>query len=199
MFRIVTGVGLAACAATLASADRVNLLLYENQDNVSPALVDLWVDVIDMGSSVDFVFHNDSTDGVVSNIYFEQNDLIVNGVIAGQTGQVSLSTGGSPPHPAGSIVNFGGSWGGNLFQVSAVSPPPANGIGVGETLTVTFDLLGSYADVLAALQPGAADGFRIAQHVISFGPSSFWTTNVPAPGASALLAVGGLMMSRRRR
>lgn len=199
MSRILTGVGLVACAAAFASANRVDLLIFENPGPVDPGTVDLWVDVIDMGSTVDFVFHNDSTDGVVSNVYFEQNSLIMNGSISGSTGTVNFAAGGSPNAPAGSIFSYGGTWGGNEYLASANSPAPTNGIGVGETLTITFDLVGSYADVLAALQPNAADGFRIAEHAVSFGQFSLWTTNVPAPGATALLGLGGLLVSRRRR
>lgn len=192
---------LAACA-TAASANRVDLLMFET-NGVDPVTVDLWVDVVDQGATVDFIFHNDSTDGVVSSIYFETNNvssgLIANGALGATTGTVNFSVGATPPSPPGSISGFGGSWGGNLFAADADSPPPTNGVGVGETLTISFDLLGSYGSVLSALQ-NPDGGFRIAQHAISFGQNSIWTTNmVPAPGAAALLGFGGLFVGRRRR
>lgn len=199
MSRILTGIGFVACATAFAMANRVDLNIFENPGPVDPGTVDLWVDVLDMGSTVDFVFHNDSTDGVISNVYFEQNALIANGAITGSTGAVAFAVGGSPANPAGSIVGFGGTWDGNLFRVSANSPSPANGVGVGETLTISFDLVGTYAQVLAALQPDATEGFRIVEHAISFGPYSLWTTNVPTPGAAAILGFGGLLAARRRR
>jgi len=196
-----TVLALAACASA-ASANRVDLLMFENAGGVDPLIVDLWVDVIDQGSTVDFVFHNDSTDGVVAAIYFESNGvstgLMANGALGATSGIVNFDTPASPGSPPGSISGFGGTWGGNLFAADADSPAPTNGIGVGETLTISFDLLGSYGDVLGALQ-NPDTGFRIAQHATSFGQNSIWTTTVPAPGAAALLGLGGLIAGRRRR
>lgn len=193
--------GAAGVMVTSASAGvRVDLLVYENADSADTSSLDLWVDVVNGGSFVDFVFHNDSTGpGVVANVYFEMNSLIANGSIAGQSAGVDFDEGGSPPNPAQPAFLFGGSWGGNEFNARASSPAPHNGIGSGETLTVRFDLVGSYGDVLAALKPGATDGFRIAQHVISVGQASVWTINTPTPGGAALLGVVGLMGLRRRR
>lgn len=197
--RLLTGIGLLTAAAAAASADRVDLFVFENADGVDTSIVDLWVDVIDQGSNIDFVFHNDSTMGAVTAVYFETNNLIANGLIFGSAGTVNFAAGASPASPAGSVFAFGGSWAGNTYSADADSPGPTNGVGVGETLTVRFDLLGSYADVLAALAPSAADGFRIAEHAQAFGPYSLWTSNVPAPGAAAFLGLAGLLAARRRR
>jgi hypothetical protein len=190
-------VGLSAIAGS-AFANRVDLFMFED-DGVNPIVVDLWVDVVDSGVSVDFIFHNDSTDGAVANIYFENNavssSLMNNGSIFGSTGTVAFASGGSPGSPPNSI----GAWSGNLFNVAANNPKPTNGINPGETLTIRFDLLGSFGDVISAVTD-PENGFRIAQHAISFGPNSIWTvnTNVPAPGALALLGLGGLAIRRRR-
>ena len=195
--KILCVFAVAACTSA-ASANRVDLLMFENSGGVDAVSVDLWVDVLDAGSQVDMVFHNDSTDGAIANIYVESTLLLANGSIAGSTGTVNFDTSTSPATPPGSITNFGGSWGGNLFAVGAEDPAPTNGINPGETLTIRFDLLGSYNDVLdALLDPDG--GFRIAQHAISFGANSIWTTTVPAPGAAALLAFGGVLAGRRRR
>lgn len=192
---------IAACAG-IASADRVDLFMFED-NGVNPLIVDLWVDVVDNGATVDFIFHNDSADGAVSSIYFENNNisgsLLANGSITGSTGDVDFSVGATPPNPPGSISGFGGNWGGNLFAVDADSPPPFNGINPGETLTISFDLIGSFHNILSALN-NPEQGFRIAQHAISFDEQSIWTVNVvPAPGAIAVLGFGGLLAGRRRR
>jgi MYXO-CTERM domain-containing protein len=198
--RILCAFALATCASA-ASANRVDLSMFET-NGVDELSVDLWVDVIDAGSQVDMVFHNDSTDGAIANIYIESTAvstlLLANGSIAGSTGTVDFDTSTSPATPPGSITNYGGSWGGNLFAVGAESPAPTNGINPGETLTISFDLLGSFGDVLAGLN-NPDGGFRIAQHGISFGQNSVWTTTVPAPGAMAILAFGGVFAGRRRR
>lgn len=192
--------GALACAAGTALAGvRVDLYVFENSDGVDTSTVDLWVDVIDQGSSIDFTFHNDSTTGVVTAVYCEVNNLIANGTILGSSGAVSFAPSATPHTPPGSIFGYGGTWEGNLYSADADAPGPANGVGVGETLTVRFDLLGSFADVIDALRPNNADGFRIAQHAQSFGPSSLWTVNTPAPGAACLLGLAGALIARRRR
>ncbi len=194
-FMCLSVVGCAA-AANAGTVNRIDLLMFED-NGVDPAIVDLWVDVVDAGSNVDFIFHNDSTDGSVANIYFENNLFLSNGSINGVTGTVAFAEGGSPGTPPGTI----GAWGGNMFSASADNPAPTNGINPGETLTIRFDLAGSFGDLFNALEdPSGDNGFRIAQHAISFGSQSIWTTNVtvPAPGALAVLGFGGLAIRRRR-
>ncbi len=194
--------GMIGAASAVASAGvRIDLAVYENSSGGDTSKLDLWVDVINGGSVVDFVFRNDSTGpAVVANVYFEMNSLIANGSIAGQSAGVSFATGGSPPNPAQPGFLFGDSWGGNLYRARAGSPAPQNGINPGESMTVRFDLVGSYADVVSALQPNASDGFRIAQHVISVNNDfSVWTINTPTPGSAAVLGLGGLLAVRRRR
>ncbi|MBX3322090.1 MAG: hypothetical protein KF757_03770 [Phycisphaeraceae bacterium] len=194
--------GMIGGASAVASAGvRIDLAVYENSSGGDTSKLDLWVDVIDGGSVVDFVFRNDSTGAaVISNVYFEMNSLIANGSLAGSTGNVAFSIGGAPPNPAQPAFLYGGSWGGNLMRVAASAPAPQKGIGPGESLTVRFDLVGTFADVVSALQPNASDGFRIAQHVISVNNDfSVWTINTPTPGSAAVLGLGGLVAMRRRR
>ncbi len=189
------------CASMASAGVRVDLVVYENSSNGDVTNVDLWVNLVDGGTHVDFVFHNDSTIGAtVANVYFEMNALMANGSIAGQSAGVDFDVGGNPQNPAQPGFLYGGSWGGNLFRARAENPAPHNGINPGETLTIRFDLVGSFADVLAAVQPGANNGFRIAQHVISVnGDFSVWSINTPTPGGAAVLALGGLVAMRRRR
>ncbi|MBX3322091.1 MAG: hypothetical protein KF757_03775 [Phycisphaeraceae bacterium] len=189
------------CVGAASAGVRVDLFVYENSDNGDVSMIDLWVDVVDSGSFVDFVFRNDSTGpATVANVYFEMNSLLSGGSVHAQSGGVSFSTGGNPPNPAQPAFLYGGAWGGNLYRAGANPPPSFNGIDPGETLTIRFSLVGSYADVVAALQPNATDGFRIAQHVISVNDDfSIWTINTPTPGGAAVLALGGLVAMRRRR
>ncbi|MBX3323253.1 MAG: hypothetical protein KF757_09715 [Phycisphaeraceae bacterium] len=197
MIGFLTVVGIAALAG---AGVRVDLIVYENADNADVSILDLWVNLVDGGTYVDFTFHNDSTgSATVANVYFEANSLMSGGSIVGQSAGVSFTDGGSPPNPAQPGFLFGGAWGGNLYSASANPPPSMNGIDPGETLTVRFTLVGSFADVLAAVQPNAIGGLRIAQHVINLGEFSVWTINTPSPGSIALLGFGAACAVRRRR
>lgn len=195
-------VGLAAILAVPASATRVDLLVYENADNANTAVLDLWVDVLPSVGGVDFVFHNDGTDGVVTAVYFEGSAFagaLSGGVISAESAGVDFSVGATPPNPAQPGFLYGGSWLGNLFSADANPPPSTKGINHGgtETLTISFSLSGAtVADVVAALNDGS---FRIAQHVQSIGTGDFsvWTIN-PAPGSVALLGLAGFAARRRR-
>jgi hypothetical protein len=195
-------------ATGFASAGRIDLTVYENDDGADTTGLDLWVDVVDAGPFVDFVFHNESTiSGFVTSVYFEDRsaaDSLTAGSVFDQSSGVRFSEGATPGSPAGSIDAFGGDWAGELFDADADNPGPRWGIHVDETLTVRFELVGgaSYSDVLADLQ--SANGMRIAQHVQGLGDSSVWTTNDvhvnPLPSAAAMGIGGlGLVMGGRRR
>ena len=189
-----------------ASATRVNLGVYENANNASLLGIDLWVDVVDgPGSTVDFVFHNDSTaPAFISAIYFENKPAssgLSGGAIFAQSAGVNFSPPATPPNPAQPGFLFGGSWAGNLLSLDANSPSPTNGINHGglESLTVRFNATGTNAAAVSASLRSNPAGFRIAQHVQGLtGGFSVWTIN-PAPGSLAILAVAGLAGSRRRR
>lgn len=189
------------CAA--ATAERVDLFVYESASGGDVSGLDLWVDVIDGGSSVDFVFHNDSTiASVVTSVYFEDvsaaSGLSSPSILPGAG--VDFAPGATPGDPAGSISGFYRDWAGNLYTAGATQPSPMMGINPGETLTISFDFSGVFSDMLAALRSDTGD-FRLAQHVQGVGPLGFsvWTTTVPAPAPLALLALGGLVASRRSR
>lgn len=195
-------------AVAVANADIVDLSVYENADNANVAGLDLFVDVTDGGTYVDFMFGNSSTiSAIVTAVYVEDTAAIdgwlLNGRIAGESAGVDFSDGATPPNPASIGIDFGGAWGGNLYSADAESPSPTHGINEtgNESLTLRFDYGNgaTFGDVLAAL---TADdpGFRFAQHVQGLpGGSSVWTTTVPAPGSLAALALVGAMASRRRR
>ncbi|QKK07868.1 MAG: hypothetical protein HND58_06555 [Planctomycetota bacterium] len=194
--------------AAIASADIVPLTVYENADNADVSGLNLFVDVTDGGSYIEFAFGNSSTtSAVVTAVYVEDTNSIdgwlLNGHISAESTGVNFSDGATPANPAQMSDAFGGTWAGNLYSADADSPGPTNGINEtgNESLTLRFDYGGgaTFADVLAAL---TADdpGFRFAQHVQGLpGGYSVWTTTVPAPGSLGAIALAGLLAARRRR
>ncbi len=202
-------ISIAAALAVLSSgalagvSTRFDLFVFENADGVPTGNIDIWVDVIDNGSTIDFVWHNDSTEPAnLTSIYIENSNtsgLLANANIM-NGGGVQYSTPATPPTPAGSIQFFGGAWQGNHFSADPDSPMPnVNAINPGELLTTRFDYGGglTYQMVIDSLSDL---DFRIAGHVqgIGAGGDSIWVVN-PAPGTTGLIAVAGLAAARRRR
>ena len=186
--------------ATSANAVVISLTAY----NADAPDLSLNVDVtVDSGLAY-FEFTNDSTGdsagSVIGQIYFESGlaDLLSNPSILGGTG-VSFSDDdvnpGSPP--GGNLVG----WAGEFYAAGAVPPPPANGVGVGDSLLISFDYAGNVDDLVAALTD--ADGnSRIAVHVLDcVGETSCSAVStIPVPAAFPLLtaALSGLFLVRRR-
>ncbi|QKK07869.1 MAG: hypothetical protein HND58_06560 [Planctomycetota bacterium] len=209
---IVAAMGV---ASSVASADRVDLVVFENADGADVSGLNLWVDVIDRGTHADFVFHNDSTiASFVRSVYIESTDFSDDALENGRVGSTQRSgvefvEGGSPPNPAGSIQHFGGNWQGNLFASEAdKSGSGKDGIDEGEQLVLQFDYdqmtFAALMSSLTAEQPG----FRIAQHVQGLpGGYSVWTRNddtpenvIPLPSAAMMSLAGlGLIAGRRQR
>ncbi len=193
-------------AATVASAQRFDLFVYENDDNADMSGMEIYFEIFDVGGAIDFEFHNDSTGPMfVSAVYFEDSFAgLVNGLIQNESAGVDFELGASPAMPAPPGAGFGGDWLGNLFDADAESPSEEFSInaGVGETLTIRFDLDGiGFGDVVDALGSDPR-GLRIATHIQGIGGNdgdSAWGINVPAP--ATLVAFGGLvaLASRRRR
>jgi len=200
-------------AASVATADQVNLFVFENDDGIDVSDLHINVDVVDAGGgTVEFVFSNDSTiDSFVSAIYIEATDFstaaMANGAVVDESG-ATFTPPATPPQPAGSISGFGGPWGGNLFSADKI-PGNGTGIDIGDYVTVGMDLINgyTYADVIDALEEPIA--FRFAAHVQGINGSSVWVTNgpidevVPLPpaafaGAGLLALIGGVRFARRR-
>lgn len=196
----VCAIGVATLGGA-AHAERIDLLVFENQPMGDVSQLDLWVDVAQVAGMVTFTFHNDSSiASEVTAIYFESTGVsgsLLSGGAIGNMAGTAFSTPASPPSPPGSIAGFGGSWGGTLFGADRDSGPGSNGINPGETLAVSFGVSDDNVDIADALRSG---GFRMAQHVQEVDPNSFsvWTVT-PAPGSLALLGLAGLTATGRRR
>ncbi len=209
MRRITTiaAAGAIALASGSALADvRVSMFVFENDGGAPIEGLDIWVDAIDLGNEIEFVWHNDSTISAnVTDIYVEGNDF-TNTSLGSATiinnADVQYSEGSSPINPAGSIQFFGGVWKGTVFGADPDTPRPQNNaINPGESLAVRFTLEAgaTFNDVLASLNAGE-DGFRMAAHVQGLNPNdeSLWVVT-PAPGVATIFGLAAVGACRRRR
>jgi uncharacterized protein (TIGR03382 family) len=201
------GILAASLIASLFFAARAGAVVVSlSAFNADAPGLDLSVDVTVDGGVASFAFSNDSTGdsaaAVAARIYFESglgalglsNPTIVGG--SGVSFSADYPGPGSPP--AGNTIN----WSGEVAAIGAEEPPPQNGLGVGDSLLVTFDYAGT-VDVLVAALIDSSGNARIAAHVLDCvdGEScSAVTTPVPLPAAlPALLSALGLLIARRRR
>lgn len=144
------------------------------------------------------------TQPTITNIYFEDSlDLLSSPSIITYTAvapdnavSYSVAAGGGNL-PGGQNVGFDSDY---LFKTNP--PPSKNGLDPGESLTVAFQSLESYADLLGAINHGDV---RIGIHVQEIGTqgasASFVNVQaVPEPGGALLLgAVGVILLVRHRR
>jgi uncharacterized protein (TIGR03382 family) len=182
--------GSAMAGATFGVVGITNNSVFSNNVGESQ----LTIDVSGGAGSVVFLLQNSGPDACsVANVYFDDIGLLGSAVIGNGSG-VNFEAGGSPPDlPGGSGIGFVAD---QVF--SALNPKPTNGVNPGESLTLTFALLGGSTlnDVVAAMNNGS---LRVGMHVIAFanGESEGFVT--PTPGSLALLGLGGLAAFRRRR
>ena len=195
------------CAAGLAQGQTIALSVFENGDNISIQGLDIELEIIDLGSQIEMVMHNNSTlDSRITTIYFEMTEFsseaLSSPIIVNNADAMYTDDKFAPRSPAGSIRDSGGLWGGTMYGLKPETPQPnVNSLSPGEAVSVIFDLNNGYSalDVFKAINSTPSD-FRVAVHIQSVGEfgASVWAVN-PTPGTAALMGVAGLFASRRRR
>ena len=164
----------------------------------SPDL-DLYVEVVDKESRVDFIFHNESIiDSSIARIYFDGGSFL--------SFAEMIEGPGTSFNPSATPAKLPGA---NLLELSLLttyeiafdSDPavPHNGINPGEWLMTTFDLIniGTFQSVVDELNTGV---LWIGLHVIALPDgSSESAIAVPEPASLFLLWFGALALLRKRR
>jgi hypothetical protein len=110
---------------------------------------------------------------------------------------------GFPPGSNGNPWQWGGT---TDFSFIPTPPTSPNGVQSGESLTIGFDLLVSYADLINSFTNPPLGATRVGLHLQSIGANDnfsegMYATVVPIPGALPLM-LGGLLglgvLARRR-
>ena len=181
--------------AGIAQAQSANFVVFENADGVDVSGLNIGLEVIDLGTQIEFLISNNSEiEARVTSIYFEDTEFssenLSNPLIQNNDGVNYTSDRVAPRGPAGSIKHTeGGDWRGTLFGLAPTTPQPnLTSMSPGEMVSVIFDLDDgiSASDVFSALND-PVEGFRVTMHIQSVGPygSSVWAVN-PTPGTVAL-------------
>lgn len=205
---------LAMAYQPLVEAASTNYGFYNITHNDAAAETDgesnLMVEVIDLGTQVQFKFINNSTSSL-TDVYFDDGSLLGIASITDSGSGVAFSEGGSPSNlPGGNTASpsFVTTAGFLADSDPAVSP---NGVSSGEWVAITFDLINgkTYADTLAALalpNGGGTGDLRIGVHVQSYTggySESFINNPAPVPEAETyammLAGLGLVGWAARRR
>lgn len=158
--------------------------------------LDLYFEVVPVGSGLDFIFKNDSTVGCsIANIYFDDTGLLAYNSIINESGTMIYKDPSPAKMPGWNTVT-------PSFQSSVSfgdSQLSVNGVNPGESLTINFDLIGSTTttDVINALNN---NDLRVGIHLIALPDgTSEAAINVPDPTTFLLLGLGGLVLKRKRK
>ena len=204
---------LALFCATVRAGPTYRFTNITNNSALDAAIgeTQLFVEVIDLGGQVEFVFTNTGPQASsITDVYFDDGMLLGIASIANTPGLVEFSQFAAPPDLPGG--NNAAPPFATTAGFSADSDPPTQPLGVnpGEFLGITFDLQagGLFDDIVSELASGT---LRIGIHVqgYSSGGSESFINNgiadggngvVPAPGAVLLGTIGvGVVSWLRRR
>jgi hypothetical protein len=191
---------LAAILATAllapANATAFDMSTFHNARSVDTSGLNLWVDVIDRGSHVDFEFHNDSSIySSITHFYFE--DTVIGSGSLGNAQIIDQSSGADMRGDTiGSPHSAIGDWDGTQFRARSRWGAESMAVQQGEFLTVRFQYRGSdYQSLLGSM---FEEHFDIAQKVEGVHGETVWTSQrtgggadpVPLPASVWLLGSG---------
>ncbi len=161
--------------------------------------IDLYVEVVDRESQVDFIFHNESIiDSSIAGIYFNGGSFLSFAEIVEGPGTFFNPYATPAKLPGANLLEQSIL---TTYEVSFDSDPavPYNGINPGEWVITTFDLInsGTFQSVVDELNTGV---LWIGVHVIALPDgSSESAIAVPEPTMLFLLGLGALALLRKRR
>ncbi len=164
--------------------------------------INMYMDVWNGGSVAKFTFYNDSTvQSTITNIYFDDGVLIgaTLGIINGSGTDFDENESNPNNLPGGNIIGFDAD---REFNIGPEPAPPANGInniGVGEWVTIEFDLVGgTLQDVLDELN---SSSLRVGIRIQNFtdGSSESAVNEIPEPATVLVFGLGGLALLRKRK
>jgi hypothetical protein len=217
---LVVVLALYAPVAVAVTLDFHSITRNDSQ-NVETGVAQFRVDVVDEGSGrVSFTFTNEGPESsVITGVYFDDGSLLANmSIDTPREPRVVSFSEVSPPSSLSGGTDIGFVSG---FLAEADSPKPHEGVnnntgapGTGESLTVTFDLIGvsdrtneanTFEDVIYALTWSPED-LRIGLTAQGFdfneGSESFVNNPIPEPSTAlglATFSVMGLAIRRRNQ